>query len=621
MSDQGPSRRTLGFGLFQCDIHAGELRKNGARVRLADQLFRLLAILLERPGELVTRQELQQRLWPDQSFGDFNDGLNTAINKLRAALDDKAEKPRYIETVPRRGYRFIGKVEPAEPQGAPAADGTGWLGRRSRAGLTAVATVLLALLAAGLILHFAKRPLHARAAQVSLLVLPFRNLTGNPANDYLADGLTQELITRFARDYGGELRVIARDSALSLKGSRNSLSGIAASLGVEYVIQGSVRREGRHIRVAAQLMRASDQSSLWADSYDGDSSRLLEFEGSVANSVARQLSLRVPAVHGSAYVPSTNAHDEYLRGLYFLSQRTKAGLDQALEHFAEATVSDPHYARAYAELAVTYNLMGEYTWINPRDARSLGKAAAEQAIADDPTLAEAHAALGFSDWFYGWNRAAGGRELRRAIQLDPNNPDAHHWYAQVLMTEGRFAEAEQQMRDALSFDPASLILRTNLGWLHYFERRYPLAIAEMKSVVHDDPGFLTAHYKLWEAYSVAGDRTDAWKECRQLVASVSSPENERKIVSAYRQGGYASALEKFGSLDDKNYYGSDVDQARCLIFAGEKARALALLERAYRARDGWMIFVPVDPAFDSLRANVHFAHLTLELRLPSPPST
>ncbi len=622
MSDHGPARRTLDFGEFQCDLCAGELHKNGARVHLADQPFRLLAILLERPGEVVTRQELQERLWPSQSFGDFNDGLNTAVNKLRAALDEKAERPRLIETVPRRGYRFVGKLKELPPSAGGRASPSVWLrGLGGRAGL-AVAVALAALLAAGLFLHLTQRPAHARTPQVSLLVLPFRNLTGNPANEYLADGLTQEMITRFSRDYGANLRVIARNSAMSYKGSRRSLARIAAALRVQYVVQGSVRAEGNHLRVAAQLIRASDQSSLWADSYDGDASQLLEFEGSVAQSVAHELSLKVLAGRGRAYVPRTlAAHDDYLRGLYFLSQRSRRSLEQALESFAAATVGDPHYARAYAELADTYNLMGEYTWINPQQARSLGKAAAEQAIAADPSLAEAYAALGFSDWFYGWNPPAAERELRHALQLNPNNADAHHWLAQVLMTRGRFAESERQMREALAFDPNSLIIRTNFGWLHYFERRYPLAIAEMKGVLRQDPNFLTAHYKLWEAYSVTGDRADAWKECRQLVEGVSSPQNARAIEAAYRRGGYARALEKFGTLQDASFYGSDVDAARCLIFAGDKARALDLLRQAYRARDGWMIFVPVDPAFDPLRSNPHFARLTLRLRLPAPPST
>ena len=337
------------------------------------------------------------------------------------------------------------------------------------------------------------------------MVLPFRNLTGNSSNDYLADGLTQELIARFARDYGRDLRVIARDSAMSYKDRKETHAQIVAELDVHYVLEGSVQSEGDHLGVAAELVRATDQARLWANSYPGDAGRFLEFEDSLANSLAGALSLKFVPGPAREYIPiSKAAHDNYLRGLYCLSLRSRTGFEQALEYFAAATASDPHYARAYAGLAVAYNLMGSYSWMSSRYAHSLGKAAAEQATAADPFLGEAHAALGYSKWFYEWNPSAADEELERAIQLEPDNPDAHHWYSQVLMTRGRFTEAEQQMHAALALDPKSLILRTNLGWLYYFERRYPLAVAEMNSVVTDRPEFVTAHYKLWEAYAASG---------------------------------------------------------------------------------------------------------------------
>jgi TolB-like protein/DNA-binding winged helix-turn-helix (wHTH) protein len=645
MSDTGPAGKIVAFGSFQCDLCARELHKNGIKVHLADQPFQLLAVLLERPGELVTRQELQERLWPDQSYGDFSDGLNTAVNKLRAALDDKAANPRFIETIPRRGYRLIADVkspdsrppvppaqrEPSEGVSSGAEQGTFPAGMRPQAGLQhpkfralagAGATAALALVVLGLFLHFSKGTAKAGLLRTSLAVLPFQNLTGDPADDYLSSGITQEMITRFAHDYGRDLRVIARDSAVSFRGGKKTLPQIAAELKVQYVLQGSLQAEKNHLRVSAQLIRASDGASLWADSYDGDASQILDFEDNMAQSVAGELSLKLLAGRARPYVPSSYAaHDDYLRGLYFLSQRSRQGLEQALQSFAAATASDPHYARAYAELAVTYNLMGEYGWIYPGYVNSLGKAAAEQAIADDPSLSEAHAALGFSDWFYEWNSAAAVEELQRAIQLDPDNADARHWYSQVLMTGGRFPEAERQMQAALSLDPKSLILRTNQAWLHYFERRYPQATEELKGVVRDDPDFLTAHYKLWEVYSVRGDEPDAWRECRVLVHSVCNPEREKKILSAYRRAGYAAALESFAVTEGANYYGSEVDSARCMMFAGDRSHALEYLQLAYRQKDGWMVFVPVDPAFDSLRADSRFAHLTLEVRPPRAPSS
>ena len=639
------------------------LLRDGKPVALPPKAMIILAVLVENHGKLVAREELMRRAWPNVFVEDGN--LTVNVFALRKALAEGLDGVSPIETIPKRGYRFTYAVSTTDdltalapatddgsvgvspavaqaslrspegglfPGGAASEDARAQeipgtrtpvnigLGHWKSRALAAVAIGLMGVLAAGVLLHFSKTEVHEPPPRIPLAVLPFQNLTGKPANDYLAESLTEEMITRFARDYAGELRVIARDSALSYSGKKNPLPQIAADLRVQYAVQGTVRSEGNHIRVAAQLIRASDQTSLWADSYDGDASRLLEFEESVAQSVARELSLKLLARRSADYGPSSPAaYDEYLHGLYFLSRRSKTSLEQALQSFAAATMRDPHYARAYAGLAVTYNLLGAYSWVSPGYAHSFAKAAAAQALAADPSLGEAHAALGYSMWFYEWNAAAAGEELRRAIQLNADNADAHHWYSQVLMTSGRFTEAEQEMHSALGLDPRSLILRTNLGWLHYFERHYPLAIEEMQSVVREDPDFVTAHYKLWEAYSVKGDAANAWRECRLLIHLLCSPEDEQKIVAAYRQGGYSSALERFVDFGTADYAGSYVDASRYMLFAGNKTRAMDFLERAYQEKDGWMIFVPIDPSFDSLRADPRFGRLMLQFRPRSIP--
>ena len=652
--------KSFNFGPFQLDVKQRVLLRDGKPVPLPPKAIIILAALVENHGNLVEREELMRRAWPNVFVEDGN--LTVNVFALRKALAEGLNGVSPIETIPKRGYRFIAAVKAEEaptglalpeadhsegaslpmPSGRaslPSAQAESWPRRDAQDDISAqeipdastqmtasprhwngwisagiAVVVLISILAVILLFHFRKAA-HESSPRISLAVLPFQNLTGKLANDYLSDSLTEEMITRFAHDYAGDLRVIARDSAMSYEERKKPLPQIAAELGVQYVIQGSVRSEGDRIRVAAQLIRASDQSSLWADSYDGDASRLLEFEDSVAQSVARALSLKLMAGLGRRYAPSSSAaHDDYLHGLYFLSRRSKTSLEQALESFASATVRDPHYARPYAGLAVTYNLLGGYSWISPGHARSFAKAAAAQAIAADPSLSEAHASLGFSEWFYEWNAAGAEEELRRAIQLEPNNADAHHWYSQVLMTSGRFPEAEREMRSALELDPRSLILRTNLGWLHYFERHYPQAIEEIESVVREDPDFVTAHYKLWEAYSVNGDKANAWRECQRLVHLLCSPENEKKILSAYRRRGYSSALKSFVSVSPADYSGSYVDGSRYMIFAGDKARAMDFLERAYGEKDGWMIFVPVDPSFDSLRAEARFGRLLLQVR-------
>ena len=648
--------KSFTFGPFQLDVGQRVLLRDGKPVPLPPKAMIILAALVENHGKLVERDELMRRAWPEVFVEDGN--LTVNVFALRKALAEGLNGVSPIETIPKRGYRFsltvattdaptvlaptaddfsvgvsptVARTSPpvAAPDDARAPEIPGArttvgieLGHWKRRALAGVAVGLIGLLAAGALLHFREKAVYEPTPRISLAVLPFQNLTGQPANDYLSDSLTEEMITRFARDYAGELRVIARDSAMFYAGRRNALPQIAAELRVQYVIQGTVRSEGNHIRVAAQLIRSSDQSSLWADSYDGDVSQLLEFEDSVAQSVARALSLRLLARRASDYGPSSYAaYDGYLHGLYFLSRRSKSSFEQALQSFAAATMSDPHYARAYAGLAVTYNLMGAYSWISPGYAHSFAKAAAAQAIAVDPSLGEAHAALGYSMWFYEWNAVAAEEELRRAIQLNPDNADAHHWYSQVLMTSGRFTEAEREMHSALELDPRSLILRTNLGWLHYFERHYGLAIEEMQSVIREDPDFVTAHYKLWEAYSVNGDVANAWRECRQLIHLLCSPENEQKIVASYQQGGYSPALKTLVSVSPADYSGSYVDGSRYMLFAGDRTRAMDFLERAYRDKDGWMIFVPIDPSFDSLRTDLRFRRLMLQVRPRSIPSS
>jgi TolB-like protein/DNA-binding winged helix-turn-helix (wHTH) protein/Tfp pilus assembly protein PilF len=628
--------KSFTFSSFQLDLEQRVLLRDGKPVPLPPKAMMILCILVENHGKLVEREELMRRVWPNVFVEDGN--LTVNVFALRKALAEGLHGVSPIETIPKRGYRFTATVEtrntaarPAQPvptsattqelQGARRRVRVGrgrWQGRALAGGAVAA---LFCVLAAGIFLYFSKSTAHGRTPRISLVVLPFQNLSGEPANDYLSDSLTEEMITRLAHDYGGDLRVIARDSAMSYKERKSTLPQIATELRVQYAVEGSVQCEGSHLRVAAGLVRAADQTSLWADSYDGDASQLFDFEDSVAQAVARQLSLKLLSGRARQYVPSSYAaHDAYLRGLYFLSRRSKTGLEKAIESFAAATVSDPHYARAYAGLAVTYNLIGGYSWISPGYAHSFGKAAAEQAIAADPSLGEAHAALGYSEWFYEWNAAAAEQELRRAIRLDPNNVDAHHWYSQLLMTSGRFTQAEQQMQAALALDPQSPILRTNLGWLHYFERRYSQAIEEMQSVVREDPDFVTAHYKLWEAYSVSGDEASAWRECRQLARLLCSPENQKRILSAYRRGGYPSALKCFVSVSPDDYSGSYVDGSRCMILAGDKARAMQFLERAYREKDGWLVFVPIDPVFDPLRADSRFARLTLPAQSPFGPS-
>ena len=662
--EQAPSSPMLKFGPYLVDLTAGEVRKNGSLIRLQEKPLRVLALLAERQGQLVTREELKKRLWPEDTFVDFETGLNTAVSKLRDALSDSAETPRYIETIPRRGYRFLVAVEklggviragPTSPIGVSAIPGTPAASRGESAEektgspvaiseteasslqghpqnssssrtaskppnwkIVAAASALIALLATGGYFGYRKFWNGGRDSAVSIAVLPFTNLTGDSTKEYLSDGVTEEMITSLARTQGGQLHVIARTSAMSYKLSHETVKQICGELGVRYALEGSVQSEGERLRVTAQLIRCEDQIHIWADTYDGDSGQILKFESNLTDSVAQTLSLKLLTGRKPEYVPTNAAaHDAYLQGRYYLSLRSKEGFENALQSFVSAISEDPHYARAYAELAVTYNLMGQYNWIGTNQAHGQGKAAALQAVEADPNLADAHAAVGFNKWFYEWDSAGAETELLQAIQLEPSNVDAHHWYAMVLMTSGRIENAEKEMRLALALDPRALILRTNLGWVHYMGRQYPLAIQELQSVARDNPNFLTAHYKLWWTYSVTGDFLRAWEELKTIVHVISTPENEKRILLTYEKEGYAASLHALSTSSGTTYTGSMVDAARCMNFAGDKAEALKFLQMAMKRHEGWMMFVESDPAFDLLRSEPEYSRLLQEVHAAS----
>jgi TolB-like protein/DNA-binding winged helix-turn-helix (wHTH) protein/Tfp pilus assembly protein PilF len=626
------------FGPFALDLRSGDLSRNGRAIRLQEKPRSLLLALAERRGELVTRKELHEHLWPNDTFVDFEDGLNAAMSKLREALDDDSQSPRYIETIRGRGYRFIAKMEAVvePPETLPAAaeavseepvslaaevtvpalePARARNGKRVFKTTAAAVLACLAVIAAVLLMQ-RWRTGHPRT--VSIAVLPFANMTGDASRDYICNGITEELIARLGRLAPGELRVIAPASARTYANSSKPAQQIGRELNVQYLIEGSLEQQGANVRVAAQLVRVDDQSRVWANVYEGDLSDQFEFESSVADSVGHALSLHLPVQAHTEYQPGKyEAHDAYLKGLYLSSQRSRAGFEQAIQSFSNAVAIDPKYAAAYAQLADAYNLMGQYSWMTTDNARSLGWAAAEQALSLDPSLAEAHAALGFSLWYYQWDPVAAEAEFRKAIALEPNNVDAHHWYEQMLMTSGRFAEAEEQIKEALEVDPRSPILRTNLGWLYEFEGHFPQAAAQVESVLAENPNFLGAHYKLWFIYTVMGDKARGGAEFRWVVPVIAGPEVAKAILADYQTGGYAAALRDFAGGDEAEYIGSFVDAARCLMFAGDQEGALGKLQHAYEQREGWMIYVEQDPAFAPLRSDPRFQQLMSEVRKKS----
>ncbi|MET0232286.1 MAG: winged helix-turn-helix domain-containing protein, partial [Rhodanobacteraceae bacterium] len=399
MPDASDSPRRLRFAVFEADLALGELTRLGRRVRLQEQPFRVLAMLLQNPGALVTRETLRRELWP-QAIVDFDHGVNKAISKIRDALGDSPENPRFVETIPGRGYRFLADVKPIEaPAAAPEADApvAAPAGARRMRTILAVGLVALAIAIAVAFGLQTPRNVPATSGTQSLAVLPFENLTHDPAQEYFADGMTDELITSLGQIRA--LHVISRTSAMSYKGAHRKLADIARELGVDSIVEGSVLRAGNRVRITAQLIRLPADDHIWAHSYEGDLGDTIALQRDVAQAIVQQVgaSLTLPeqkALSAARHV-DPDALEAYLKGRYFFNRRTREGLDKAIEAFDRAIAIDPGYAAAYSGLADTYALAGdwEYAMLAPADAFGRSREAAMKALALDDTLADAYTSL------------------------------------------------------------------------------------------------------------------------------------------------------------------------------------------------------------------------------------
>lgn len=461
---------------FELDRRAYQLRRADAPIKLERIPMEILLLLVERRGELVTRGDIAGRVWGRDADVDLDNNINGAIRKIRQALRDDVERPRCLETVTGRGYRFIAPLREAEPVSAePVAEPTAPLRPRSRpwrsgAGIAA-GVVLLAAVIVGVVL-WSSRSAPPAAGRIMLAVLPFRNLTGDPQQEYFSDGFTDEMIARLGTGEPERLGVIAPASVMRYKTGQEPLDRIERELGVQYVLAGSVRRDGDRVRVTAQLIRIRDQTELWAREYDRTVQDLLDIQGEVAGAIAEEIQTRLGATQPSAKAPSRlappfEAYDAYLRGQYYLNARD---LGTAAGYFEQAVAKDPAYAQAYAALAEVYALEAAYGTRPPAPFDAKARAAALRALDLDSSLAEAHAALALVVQNFDWNWQMAEREFRRAIALNPSYATAHHWYAEHLMWRGRFDEALRESERARRLDPQSLIIAADNGAILYFSR-------------------------------------------------------------------------------------------------------------------------------------------------------
>jgi TolB-like protein/DNA-binding winged helix-turn-helix (wHTH) protein/Flp pilus assembly protein TadD len=629
----------LRFGAFEADRHTGELTKRGKRVRLQEQPFRLLAILLEKPGELVTREELRDRLWPRTTV-DFDHGLNKAISKIRDALGDSAENPRFVETVAGRGYRFLADVTEVhdarpeiagtdlavhgEPEPLPSLELGTLAVRLPRAHTWRLYGFGLALfLALTIALSWIFGPWGRSSPTVrSLAVLPLENISGDASQEYFADGMTDELITDLGKI--SKLRVISRTSAMAYKRTRKPLAEIARELNVEAVVEGSVVRSGDYVRISAQLIEAPADRQLWAESFEGDLRDTLALQRSVARTIAGQirgaLGGREQAALDKSKAVNPEAYEAYLKGRYFWNKRTGVGLRKAIAYFSRAIEADPNYAEAYSGLADAYALSGdwEYGVLSPQEAFGQARAAATKALTLDDSLGEAHTSLAFALDLYGWDWQAAEKEYEQAIKLSPGYSTLHLWYAWHLMVVGRTSEGILELRKAESLDPLSLIVGADLADALCIARFYDESVEQSRKTLELDPNFAVGHYELGQALVQKQRADEAIVEFQKAIAlSGHSGAFDSNLAYAYAVSGQKDEATKIlgevAATSDKNH-SADANIALIYVGFGDNDQAMIWLEKAYETRFNPSILLR--PAWDPLRSDARFKDLLRRIGLP-----
>ena len=603
------------FGLFELDMQQAELRKRGVRIKLQEQPLKVLHLLLQNRGEIVTREQLRTNIWPANTFVEFDHGLYSAMARLREALGDSSENPRFIETVARRGYRFIAPVTSpgtvAVSISEPAATTPPPRSRRLLAGI--LAGLLAGALLLGLVLGFNLANSrdwlrHRSNPQVrSLAVLPLQNLSGDPTQEYFADGMTEELITELAEL--GTVRVISRTSVMQYKGGQKPLRQIASELGVDAILEGSVQRSGQHVRVTAQLIDAATDQHIWARSYDRELGDVLLLQSDMAGSIAQEIRAEI---NGNARPPVAQAsrvdpeeQDLYLRGRYHLGKGSEDEINKGILYFRQGIEHNPQDARNYAALAESYLALSDY-YLSPAATLELGKQAALKALQLDANLAETHVSLGAIRFLYDWDWPEAEKEFTQAVKLNPNSSDAHLWRGVFLAQMGRSDEGIAEIKLAESLDPLSLAVHVNAGWVYYLARRDEQAVQEWRKILDIDPHFTVTHSSIWIAYvkqaemgTVLSPRSSGDTDALQLAAITG-----RQAVSGNR----AEAERLLSRLDSisKRHYVCPYEMATAHAILGNKDKALDWLNRGLKERSACMPDLKVDPRLDSLRSDARF---------------
>ena len=632
--------RFVRFEGYQVDLQTGELRKNGTKVRLSGQPFQILALLLERPGELISREELRTKLWPDEVFVDFDHSLNAAVNKLREALCDSTSDVRFIETLPKRGYRFIGPIEtrdkPATLQVHVVSPGPAPPALRNRLNRLHIplkhALALSVLVLAGLLtgLYLYSRRSHNPSGNVvpaihSIAVLPLKNLSGDPAQEYFADGMTEEIIGRLSMIRG--LRVISRTSAMHFKDTRAPLPEIAKALGVDAMVEGSVVREGGRVRVHAQLIRAATDEHFWSETYDRELGDALALESDVAQAIAARVEVTVTGAERARLVAarqvSPDVYENFLKGQLAERSNSPAATQKSIAYFEEAIKKDPAFAPAYLGLAHAYDALGMpgVAGAPPSELQPKVISAVRKALELDPSLPGAHALMGsLYQMQWQWNDAE--REYKLALELDPNDAGAHLSFSTWLLSQGHTEEALAWSRRARELDPIG-ITGNAMGWILFQSRHYDEAIRELRSdlAVHQDDA--STYWSCWFlgfALSANGQPHEAIPVLeRALALSERNPAVIGVLVRAYAHAGRRTeALRLLDELKRRQQTGYIPSAAlvNAYLGLGDYEQTFSWLERAYKEHSPILQYIKVHPFFDPLRGDPRFANLVRRVGLP-----
>ena len=639
-----PAPLGLRFGPFSMDLRTLELRRDGVAVHLQPQPFKVLAALASRPGVLVTRDEIRREVWGKDTFVDFDQSLNFCVKQIRVALGDQADKPTYVQTLPKRGYRFMAAVERIARTAGEPGPWPGLVERGSTAAPSllparlrraprnawalAPSAILVAFVVGALFLRKGPSPpvaARASSGRTMLAVLPFENMSPDADQEYFSDGLTEEMITGLARLGPGRLGVIARTSVSAYKGTRKSAEEIGRELGVDYLLEGSVRRAGDRVKVTAQLIKVEDQTHLWAESYERRMADVLSLQDELAARIVRSLEDRLVATPPAGAGAPTNpaAYEAYLKARYHSSPRNAIGINEdgpqkSLGYFEQAIIADSSFAAAHAGLASTYVALSEQGRLVPQDAFPKARAAAERAIALDGGSAEAHAALAVTQMYFDWDWPGAAASFARALDLDPGRAPTHHAHAGFLSAQGRHGEALAAIERARRLDPLSAAVNGDVGFYLYLARRYDEAIAQYRKALELEPKLAWVHPFLLDAYVQKGAFAEAKAEGRAAMqgdasSAAAAREMERLTGRAAVQFYVGRAIESMRRMTPAP---AEFLAAR-LAQQGRKDEALAWLERAADTKSRWLVsLVLVEPRFDTIRAEPRFEAVLRKVGLP-----